>query len=89
MTLLPMIENIVAWTERRHLLAHGFMTMFTDPSGKHAFEFRYYEPQGDGLVLRQWFVTVDDLQDASDAINRYCSAFVALHQHIYRELSIE
>ena len=34
-------------------------------------------------------MTVDDLQDASDAINRYCSAFVALHQHIYRELSIE
>ena len=30
--LLPLIENIGAWTERRHWLTHGFMTMFTDPS---------------------------------------------------------
>ena len=85
--LLPMIENIGSWTERRNFMAHGFMTMFTDPSGKHCFKFRYYEAQGDGLIFHQWFATADDLQDA-DAINRCCSAFVALHQRIYSELGI-
>ena len=28
---LPLIENIGTWSERRHWLAHGFMTIFTDP----------------------------------------------------------
>ena len=37
-----------------------------------------YEQQENGLVLLQWFATVDELQNAADAINRYCSAFVAL-----------
>jgi hypothetical protein len=88
--LVPMIENLSAWMERRHMLAHGFQRMFTDPSGKHAFEFRYYEPPTDGgtLQLKYWFVTIDELQNAADAINRYCSAFVALHQRIYLELDI-
>jgi hypothetical protein len=85
---LPLIENIGNWSERRHWLAHGFMTMFTAPDGAHAFEFRRYEQQADRLVLLQWFASVDDLQNAVDAINRYCSAFVALHHRIYLELKI-
>jgi hypothetical protein len=87
--LLPLIDHIGTWTERRHWLAHGFMTMFTDPNGRHAFEFRRYEQREDGLALFQWFATAEDLQDAADAINRYRSAFVALHQRIYRDLGIE
>jgi hypothetical protein len=58
---LPLIENIGAWSERRHWRAHGFMTMFTDPGGRHAFEFRRYEQQENGFVLLQWFATMDDL----------------------------
>lgn len=88
--LLPLIEHMDTWTERRHWLAHGFMTMFLDPTGKHAFEFRRYEQRAnEKLGLHQWFVAVEDLKDAVDAIGRYCSAFVALHQRIYRELGIE
>ena len=86
---LPLIENIGFWSERRHWFAHGFMTIFTAPDGKHAFEFRRYEQREDGLVLLQWFATIDELQNAADAINRYCSAFVALHRRIYLELGIE
>jgi hypothetical protein len=86
---LPLIENIGAWSDRRHWLAHGFLTVYTDPNGRHAFGFRRYEQQEDGLVLRQWFATVDDLQNAVDAVNRYCSAFVALCRRIYLELGIE
>src|SRR3954467_2057167 len=76
---LPLIENIGFWSERRHWFAHGFMTIFTSPDGKHACEFRRYEQQGDRLVLLQWYATVEQLKDAADAINRYCSAFVALY----------
>lgn len=86
---LPLIENISFWSERRHWFAHGFMTFFTAPDGKHAFEFRRYEQQEGGLVLLQWFATIDELQKAADAITRYCSAFVALHHRIYLELGIE
>ena len=86
---LPLIENIGIWSERRHWFTHGFMTIYTAPDGKHAFEFRRYEPRGDGFELVRWFATVDQLQNAADAINRYCSAFVALHKRIYLELGLE
>jgi hypothetical protein len=87
---LPLIENIGAWSERRHWLAHGFLIFRKDSvSGGYLFEFRRYVQQEDGHVLLQWFATVDDLQNAVDAINRYCSAFVALCGRIYLELGIE
>jgi hypothetical protein len=65
------------------------MIMFTDPDVRLAFEFRRYEKQEDRLVLLQWIATVDELQNSVDAINRYCSAFVALCGRIYLELGIE
>jgi hypothetical protein len=85
---VPLIENIVSWSERRHWFAHGFMTL-RDRNGKHLFEFRRYEERDGRLALLQWFATVNDLEDAADAINRYCPAFVALHARIYLELKIE
>lgn len=86
---VPLIEAIVDWSERRHWLAHGFMTLFRDPSGAHAFEYRRYEQVDGELVLLQWFATIGDLEDAVAAINRYCQAFLALHEKIYLELKIE
>jgi hypothetical protein len=65
------------------------MTMYTDPDGRHAFEFCRFEQQEDGLALLQWFASVDDLQNAVNAIGRYRSAFVNLHARIYLELGIE
>ena len=86
---LPLIENIGFWRERRHWFAHGFMTMFIGRDGNHAFEFRRYEQRDDDLALLQWYASMEELQDAVDAINRYCIAFVALHARIYLELGIE
>jgi hypothetical protein len=87
---VPLVEALVSWRERRHWFAHGFMILFRDPKGAHAFEFRRYEQVDDGkLVLLQWFATISDLEDAVAAINRYCQAFVALHEKIYSELKIE
>jgi hypothetical protein len=86
---VPLIESIVTWSERRHWFAHGFMTLFRDPKGLHLFEFRRYEERGGKLELCQWFATVNDLEDAAAAINRYCQAFVSLHERIYLELKIE
>jgi hypothetical protein len=65
------------------------MTMYTDPEGRHMFEFRRYEQQEDGFVLLRWCATVDELQNSVDAITRYCSAFVALCHRIYLERGIE
>ncbi len=67
---LPLIENIGMWSERRHWLAHVFMTIHTAPDGKHAFEFRRYEQREDCVALLQWFASIDDLQNSVDAINR-------------------
>ncbi|CUT14359.1 hypothetical protein BF49_5439 [Bradyrhizobium sp.] len=86
---LPLIENIGFWSERRHWFAHGFLTIHTYAHGKHAFEFRRYERRDGGLALLKWIADIDELQNAADAINRYCSAFVALHRRIYLELGIE
>jgi hypothetical protein len=86
---VPLIESIVNWSERRHWFAHGFMMLFRDLKGAHLFEFRRYEERDGKLALAQWFATIDDLEDAAAAINRYCQAFVALHEKIYLELKIE
>jgi hypothetical protein len=86
---IPLIEGIHAWTERRHWFAHGFLVFTQDKKGQHLFEFRRYEQQEKGLTLLTWLATINDLQDAVDAINRYCTAFVALHRRIYLDLKIE
>jgi hypothetical protein len=86
---LPLIENIGNWTERRHWLAHGFLIFTQDEQKRHLFEYRRYEQRDDGLVLLQWQATIDDLQDAVDAIGRYTQAFVALCRRIYLDLKIE
>ncbi|QOG17541.1 hypothetical protein [Bradyrhizobium sp. SEMIA] len=87
--IVPLIEGIYAWTERRHWFAHGFLIFTKDAQNRHLFEFRRYEQRGDGLTLCTWLATVNDLQDAVDAINRYCQAFVELHRRIYLELGVE
>ncbi len=84
-----LIENIGNWSERRHWFAHGFLIFSRDSHDRHLFEFRRYEQRDGKLVLAQWPVTIEDLQDAADAINRYASAFVALWQRIYIDLKIE
>jgi hypothetical protein len=86
---IPLIEGIVAWSDRRHWFAHGFLIFTQGQNRSHEFEFRRYEQQGEKLELLQWFATIDDLQNAVDAIQRYCNAFVGLHERIYRELKIE
>jgi hypothetical protein len=87
--LVPLIDNIATWTERRHWLAHGFLILNLGREGTHQFEFRRYVQDGDKFDLRIWRATIDDLQNAADAINRYTMAFVALHERIYREQGLE
>ncbi|MDA9391449.1 hypothetical protein WN73_12440 [Bradyrhizobium sp. CCBAU 45394] len=86
---LPLIEHLHDWTERRHWLAHGFLIFTQDQQKRHLFEYRRYEQREDKLQLLQWQVTIDDLQDAVDAIGRYTQAFVALCRRIYLDLKIE
>jgi hypothetical protein len=75
---------------RRHWLAHGFLILKLGREGTHQFEFRRYVQQhGDKFDLTSWRATIDDLQNAADAINRYTIAFVAIHERIYREQALE
>jgi hypothetical protein len=88
--LVPLLDHLTNWSERRHWLAHGFLTFISDKKGNHLFEFRrYVQEDGGKLVLMTWQATIDDLQDAADAINRYCTAFVELYERIYREQKLE
>jgi hypothetical protein len=87
--LVPLLDHLTNWSERRHWLAHGFLTFIFDKKGNHLFEFRRYVQDGDKLCLMTWRATIDDLQDAVDAINRYCTAFVKLQERIYREQKLE
>ena len=86
---LPLIECIGNWSERRHWFAHGFMTVFRDREGRHAFEFQRYEERDGKIAVLKWLTTIDGLEDAAAAINRYCQAFVALHERIYLDLKID
>jgi hypothetical protein len=86
---VPLIENITAWSERRHWLAHGFLIFKKGRQGGHLFEFRRYEQQNNGLMLLEWHATINDLQDAVDAINMYAHAFVRLQGRIYLDLGLE
>jgi hypothetical protein len=88
--LVPLLDHLTTWSERRHWFAHGLLTFTIDKNGNHLFEFRrYVQEDGGKLVLATWQATIDDLQDAVDAINRYCAAFVKLHEQIYREQKLE
>ena len=86
---VPLIEHISDWSERRHWFAHGFITFWMDRKEQHVFEFRRYEERDGRLQLLQWFASIDDMQNAVDAINRYCQAFVELHARIYSDLGLE
>lgn len=87
--LVPFLESMQIWRERRHWFAHGFLTFTRDLKGRHLFEYRRYEQEGGELNLLQWQATIEAVQDAADGINRFCMAFVELHERIYTELGIE
>src|SRR5882757_3694421 len=43
--LLPFLQSMDTWRERRHWFAPGFLTFVRDPKDRHVFEFRRYEEQ--------------------------------------------
>jgi len=67
-----------------------FFAIFTDHADKFALRFRLYDQEEDNrLCLKQWFVTLDDLQNDVEAITRYCAAFVGLCHRIYADLKLQ
>ena len=88
---VPLISHIHTYSDRRHWLVHGFMTVITDPKGMNLIELRRYELEAGEAKPSdlRWIVTLGDLQDAAEAITMYAQAFVVLHSRIYKDLKLD
>jgi hypothetical protein len=71
--LTPMMEHLLEWDDVRNFLVHGFMMFVADNAGKHMIEYRRYNRVSkEEYELRQWSVTIDDLERAKEHINSLC-----------------
>ena len=85
-----MAEHILEWDDIRNFLVHGFLIGTFDLKGQHKLEYRRYNRvSSDRYELRQWYVTVDDLENACEHLTGYCNTFVSIMQKIYLEQGLE
>ena len=88
--LLEACDKLLEFEELRHLMAHGFESMTTDPTAKHMFDFRLYVRNAkDDFEQRQYFLTIDHMRYNAENIRLYTSKAVDLFRRIYLEKRIE
>lgn len=87
--LLPLLEHLPTYSERRHWLAHGFLELIHDKKQNHLVKIRrYIQEKDDRLQIAVWEFTVQALRDDVAAITIYGSTFVGLWQRIYSECGL-
>lgn len=82
--------ELLQYDELRTFMAHGFLTLTTDPKGNHQFEFLRYQREGDGkFTLMSAKTMVSRLREAAHDITEYVGSAVKLFERIYREKKLE
>jgi hypothetical protein len=83
-------DDLLIYNELRTFMAHGFVSLITDPAGNHLYELLMYERRGEGVFgLMRAQTTRPKLQDAAEDITKYVSAVVKLFERIYLEKKLE
>ena len=83
-------NDLLIYNEIRTFMAHGFVTLTTDPAGNHLYELLMYERRGEGLFeLMRARTTLQQLQDAAEDITRFVQNVVKLFERIYLEKKLE
>ena len=83
-------DELLIADEMRNMMAHGFMSLTTDRSNNHEFEFRMYRGTEKGrfelLIIN---TNTKRLKEAVQVIDDYVQRAVALFRRIYFEQRIE
>jgi hypothetical protein len=88
--LLAICDQLLAYDDIRHFMAHGFLTLTTDKKGNHQFEFLRYEREGEGKFnLLQGKTEVERLRAAANDITEFTERTIDLFRRIYREKGLE
>ncbi|KYH01706.1 hypothetical protein [Bradyrhizobium sp. DOA1] len=88
--LVPMAEKLLEWDDVRNFLVHGFVMLTTDKAMNHMFEYRRYNRVSkEEYELRQWFVSIEDLERAKDHINALAIVMVDTMKRIYVDQNLE
>jgi hypothetical protein len=83
-------DDLLIYNELRTFMAHGFVSLITDPASNHLYELLMYERRGEGVFgLMRAQTTLPKLQDAAEDITKYVSAVVKLFERIYLEKKLE
>ncbi|MGN6311760.1 MAG: hypothetical protein ACTHNN_19645 [Xanthobacteraceae bacterium] len=87
--LLPLLEQLPRYTEKRHWLAHGLLEIAHTKAGDHQLKLRRYVEGNKELTLAVWKFNIGQLRDDVSSITIYGSTFVDLCRRIYLELDLE
>ncbi|MGM5002926.1 hypothetical protein AB8A05_29655 [Tardiphaga sp. 538_B7_N1_4] len=83
-------DDLLKYDDVRKFMAHGFVSLTTDPAGNHLYEMLMYERRGEGVFeLMRAQTTLPRLQNAAEDITRYVSHVVKLFERIYLEKKLE
>jgi hypothetical protein len=88
--LEQLCDELLMYDEIRNFMAHGFLSLTTDRSGNHQFEFLRYERDGEGqFSLLSGKTEIPRLRDAAEHITVYVRNAVKLFEKIYKEQKLE
>lgn len=83
----PLLDSLVARSDVRHWLVHGFMQVMFDKSGNHLLSYRRFLDDAENLTT--WQCTLSHLEDEVASITIFTQNFVTLCQRIYKDLGLE
>jgi hypothetical protein len=83
-------DDLLRYEELRHFMAHGFLSLHTDPLDNHQFEMHLYQREDkDNFVLATATTTLPQLKSGADDISEYVTRAVGVFQRIYLEQKLE
>ena len=89
--LVPLADQLLAWDDIRHFLAHGMIFLvFVQKDKRLVFEFRRYNRRDDkSFEHLNWYISPDELEKASEALADLCQRFLSAFRRIYIEQGLE
>jgi hypothetical protein len=89
--IVPLANQLLAWDDIRNFLAHGMIfLLYVQKRQSFVFEFRRYTRSDDQKFQHMnWFISLDELEEASNALADVCDKFIKAFRSIYIEENLE
>lgn len=83
-------DELVAYDEMRHFMAHGYIALTTDKADNHEFEMRMYrrtaKDEFEEIIIK---TTIPHMKAAADDITEYVRRATGLFHKIYLEKRLQ